>query len=62
MTLLGLLSPITIQMKMLFQIICHDKSSWDTVIEKKLQNLWLKLLNDLKGSFKVFVPRYLFHN
>ena len=37
---LGLLSPITIQMKMLFQIICHDKTSRDTVTEKKLENLW----------------------
>ena len=50
---LGFLSPITIQMEMLFQIICHDKTWWDTIIIKQLQNLWLKLLNDLKGLFKL---------
>ena len=59
---LGLLSPITIQMKMLFQIICQDKTSWDTILEEKLQNLWLKLLNDLKSLYKLIIPRYLFHS
>ena len=32
------------------------------IIEKKLQNLWLKLFNDLKGLFKLIVPRYLFYS
>ena len=41
---LGLLSPTTIQMNMLFQIICENKTLWDTILEKNLQNLWLKLL------------------
>ena len=45
---LRLLSSITMQMKMLIQIICQDKTSWDTNLEKKLQNLWLKLLNNWK--------------
>ena len=58
---LGLLFPITIQIKMLFQIICQNKTSWDTILEKNLQNLWLELSNDLKGLFKLIVPRYLFH-
>ena len=59
---LGLFSSITIQRKMLFQIICHGKTSWDTVIQKKMQNFWLKVLNNLKGLFKLIVPRYLFHS
>ena len=59
---LGLFSSITIQRKMLFQIICHDKTSWDTVIQKKIQNFWLEVLNNLKGLFKLIVPRYLFHS
>ena len=46
---LGLLSPISIQMKMLFQVIFSDKTSWDTILEKKLLNLWLKILHDLKS-------------
>ena len=37
---LGLLSPITIHVKMLFQIICQNKTSWDTILKKNLQNLW----------------------
>ena len=59
---LGLLSPISIQMKMSCQSIFRDKASWDTILEKRLQNLWLKLLNDLKGLLKLIVPRYLFHS
>ena len=34
----GLLYPTTTQMKMLFQIICQDKTSWDTILEKRLKN------------------------
>ena len=49
-------------MKMLFQIICHDRTSWETILEDKLQNLWLKLLNDLKSFYKLIVPRYLYHS
>ena len=55
---LGLLSPISIQLKMSCQSIFRDKASW----EKRWQNLRLKLLNDLKGLFKLIVPRYLFHS
>ena len=54
---LELLSPVTIQLKMLFQIICQDKTSWDTILEKSLQNLWLKLLNDLKNLSKLIVAK-----
>ena len=32
------------------------------IIEKKLQNLWLKFFNDLKGLFKLIAPRYLFYS
>ena len=59
---LGLLSPISDQMKMSCQSIFRDKASWDTILEKRWQNLWLKLLNDQKGLFKLIVPRYLFHS
>ena len=59
---LGLLSPISDQMKMSCQSIFRDKASWDTILEKRWQNLWLKLLNDQKGLFKFIVPRYLFHS
>ena len=49
-------------MKMLFRIIYQDKSSWNTILEKKLQNLWLKLLKDLRSLFKLIVSRYLFRS
>ena len=41
---IGQLSPITLQSKLLFKLICIDKSDWDTFIN-----------NDLKKKFKNFI-------
>ena len=34
------LSPITIQLKLLFQLICSDKISWDQEIPDSISNKW----------------------
>ena len=40
--LLGLTSPITIQFKMLFQIICTNKYNWDDPLPNDLLKEWIK--------------------
>ena len=39
---LGLTSPITIQFKMLFQIICTNKFNWDDPLPNDLLKEWIK--------------------
>ena len=44
---LGLLSPITIQFKMLFQIIWTNKFNWDYSLPNNLLKQWINLLEKL---------------
>ena len=54
---LGLLSPITIQLKLLFQLICSDRISWDQEIRDSISDKWLKLLRQLRTLNKLVIPR-----
>ena len=50
---LGLTSPITIQFKMLFQIICTNKFGWDDPLPNDLLKEWINLLEKLRTSDKL---------
>ena len=54
---LGLTSPITIQFKMLFQIICANKFNWDDPLPNDLLKEWINLLEKLRTLGKLVVPR-----
>ena len=54
---LGLTSPITIQFKMLFQIICTNKFNWDDPLPNDLLKEWINLLEKLRTLDKLVVPR-----
>ena len=54
---LGLLSPITIQLKLLFQLICSDRISWDQEIRDSISDKWLKLLRQLRTLNKLVILR-----
>ena len=54
---LGLTSPITIQFKMLFQIICTNKCNWDDPLPNDLLKEWINLLEKLRTLDKLVVPR-----
>ena len=54
---LGLLSPITIQLKLLFQLICFDKLPWDQEMPDSISDKWLKLVCQLRTLNKLVIPR-----
>ena len=57
--LLGLISPITLQPKLIFQELCGNKLEQDKVINDKNNiNKWTKFLHDL-GQFRLInAPRH----
>ena len=57
---LGLISPVTVVVRMLLQNLCANKSEWDNIIsesDKKLIQDWLK---DLEKVQRVVIRRYYF--
>ena len=57
---LGLISPITLQPKLIFQELCRNKLEWDEVINDR-NNIkkWTKFLHDL-GQFRLInAPRHV---
>ena len=47
---LGLIQPIIISLKILFQDICKIKVDWDTEIPSDLKERWFSLINSLKHA------------
>ncbi|XP_046860983.1 uncharacterized protein LOC124454223 [Xenia sp. Carnegie-2017] len=60
--LLGFLSPFTIRLKILFQIMCFDRLGWDCELHGNRREQWNVLLSELRFRNDVRVPRkyYLF--
>ena len=54
---LGLTSPITIQFKMLFQIICTNKFNWDDPLSNDLLKELINILEKLRTLDKLVIPR-----
>ncbi|XP_046856151.1 uncharacterized protein LOC124449256 [Xenia sp. Carnegie-2017] len=54
---LGFLSPFTIRLKILFQIMCLDRLGWDCELHGNLREQWNVLLSELKFLNDVRVPR-----
>uniref|UniRef100_A0A1X7SND0 Reverse transcriptase domain-containing protein n=1 Tax=Amphimedon queenslandica TaxID=400682 RepID=A0A1X7SND0_AMPQE len=54
---LGILSPVTIRFKILFQELCREKRDWDEPITGPLLTRWHMLINDLKASESVRIKR-----
>ena len=59
---IGLISPITIQFKMLFQIICTNKFKWDDILPDDILKKWIMLLEKLKTLHKLVIPRGILKN
>ena len=51
---LGILQPLVINLKILFQEVCKEKFDWDEVISEELQEEWKMMMNSFKltGNFK----------
>ena len=54
---IGLLTPFTISMKILFQNLCVEKVNWDDGLEGEALAKWKSFINDLKALAKIRVPR-----
>lgn len=59
---LGLLSPFTIKMKILFQALCVNKGDWDEKLEGEYLSSWNQFLQDILALRTLHVPRCCFEN
>ena len=55
---LGVISPITVRFKLLFQRLCESKTSWDEPLTGALLAEWESLSSDLEQSEPIVIPRY----
>ena len=51
------ISPLTINLKLLFQELCLAKGDWDHPLEGTLKRSWQKLVDNLKEVSPVVIPR-----
>ena len=56
---LGLISPITTRVKLIFRLLCKDKYEWDDVISNDIKTLWFEFLNELHAINLIRVKRYV---
>ena len=59
---LGLISPIVLQIKILFKEACALKCTWDDVLNDKFIERWKKFFRKLENLTPIKVGRYLFTN
>ena len=57
---MGLLTPFTINIKILFQSLCTKEIDWEDKLKGKVLARWRSLVNDLRGLKDVRVPRCYF--
>ena len=55
---LGVLSPVVITFKMLFQELCMKKCSWDEELDEAFKTRWMKMLLKLKSFECIRIPRF----
>ena len=54
---IGILQPLVINFKILFQKVCNEKFDWDEVISEELQEEWKIIMNSFKLIGKLKVSR-----
>ena len=54
---IGILQPLVINFKILFQKVCKEKFDWDEVISEELQEEWKIIMNSFKLIGKLKVSR-----
>ena len=58
---LGLVSPIVLQSKLIYQSLCKEKINWDTITPESIRNVWDKFVETLHHSEKIVISRPLFN-
>lgn len=54
---LGVITPLTIRFKLLFQQLCETKVGWDELLEGELLTEWETLAANLQRSSPISIPR-----
>ena len=57
---LGIVSPVLVSMKILFQELCARKVGWDEELSSEEKRRWLGWINDLRSVNEICVPRCVF--
>ena len=57
---MGFLSPFVIQLKIMFQKLCINKSHWDDPLPTELAQAWNKLIQELEILQTIAIPRCYF--
>ena len=55
---LGVISPITVRFKLLFQRLCESKADWDEPLTGTLLAEWKSLSSDLERCEPILIPRH----
>ncbi|XP_065675822.1 uncharacterized protein LOC136092029 [Hydra vulgaris] len=58
---LGIVNPFIVKCKIFFQKLCIDKLNWDKPLEGKTLLVWQAIINDIKTSKPIIIPRW-YHN
>ena len=57
---LGFLSPFVVRLKMMFQVLCTDKLSWDNPIQGDMLKTWNSIVSEIKALNGIKIPRCYF--
>ena len=57
---LGFLCPVTVRLKMLFQMLCKEKTGWDEELQGNTFKLFMKLLSEMGKLSGIAMPRCYF--
>ena len=57
---LGIISPVAVSIKMLFQELCLDKVEWDEELEGERKKLWLSWVEHLERANQIVVSRCIY--
>ena len=58
--LLGIISPVTIRMKILFQMLCKRRVDWDQLLSEDLLKNWSEIILDLSKAEPISVEKCYF--
>ena len=56
---MGLVCPIILQAKLLFQELCELKAEWGKVVDGDVAKKWDRFLKDLQDCGSICIPRFL---
>ena len=54
---LGVIQPVIVSLKVLFQQICKSECEWDETIPQQLQEKWNEIINELQQLETISIPR-----